>query len=211
MWLQHGERGGQLRHSCEQSDGLARYGWLMHDGENFGAQEIRDGALVLRTEFVKRPGGEHGGDWSWRVTARTEVRRGCAGEQPGRAGPVLTSACSSSAERGRPRPPPVPLLLRGHRWTGNAAATAGEWDTADGRDGDNGGAGELHPHLPPTHSRERGEPQTRQVLCGSVPMSPLFPCSPPPLDPNVHFLLTFSLCSQLQLPGRGQPRAAPPD
>ncbi|NXG01592.1 MOGS glucosidase, partial [Sakesphorus luctuosus] len=68
MWLQHG---GGLRHTCER-DGPARYGWLMHDGENFGVQEIRDERLVLRTEFVKLPGGEHGGDWSWRVTARME-------------------------------------------------------------------------------------------------------------------------------------------
>ncbi|NXS12217.1 MOGS glucosidase, partial [Neodrepanis coruscans] len=70
MWLRHG--GGGLRHMCERGDGLSRYGWLMHDGENFGVQEIRDEGLVLRTEFVKQPGGDHGGDWSWRVTARTE-------------------------------------------------------------------------------------------------------------------------------------------
>ncbi|XP_027761109.1 mannosyl-oligosaccharide glucosidase [Empidonax traillii] len=69
MWLQHG---GGLRHTCEQGDGPARYGWVMHDGENFGVQEIRDGRLLLRTEFVKQPGGDHGGDWSWRVTARME-------------------------------------------------------------------------------------------------------------------------------------------
>ncbi|KAM4673155.1 mannosyl-oligosaccharide glucosidase [Amazona ochrocephala] len=72
MWLQQQEGGGGLRHTCEESDGLSRYGWLMHDGESFGVQEIRDGALVLRTEFLKRPGGQHGGDWSWRVTARME-------------------------------------------------------------------------------------------------------------------------------------------
>uniref|UniRef100_A0A8D0L0E5 Mannosyl-oligosaccharide glucosidase n=1 Tax=Strix occidentalis caurina TaxID=311401 RepID=A0A8D0L0E5_STROC len=69
MWLQQREGGGALRHTCEQSDGLSRYGWRMHDGESFGVQEIRDEGLVLKTEFVKRPGGEHGGDWSWRVTA----------------------------------------------------------------------------------------------------------------------------------------------
>ncbi|NWX39313.1 MOGS glucosidase, partial [Steatornis caripensis] len=78
MWLQQGEGGGSLRHTCERSDGLSRYGWLMHDGENFGAQEIRDGRLALKTEFVKRPGGEHGGDWSWRVTARAEGAGGPA-------------------------------------------------------------------------------------------------------------------------------------
>ncbi|KAF1553121.1 Mannosyl-oligosaccharide glucosidase, partial [Eudyptes schlegeli] len=72
MWLRQREGGGGLRHTCEQSDGLSRYGWLMHDGENFGLQEIEDGDLWLKTEFVKRPGGQHGGDWSWRVTARTE-------------------------------------------------------------------------------------------------------------------------------------------
>ncbi|NXS48023.1 MOGS glucosidase, partial [Balaeniceps rex] len=70
MWLQQRDGGGSLRHTCEQSDGLSRYGWLMHDGENFGVQEIEDEGLLLKTEFVKRPGGEHGGDWSWRVTAR---------------------------------------------------------------------------------------------------------------------------------------------
>ncbi|NXV87217.1 MOGS glucosidase, partial [Calonectris borealis] len=79
MWLQQSEGGGSLRHTCEQSDGLSRYGWLMHDGENFGVQEIEDGELLLKTEFVKRPGGEHGGDWSWRVTARME---GAAGPAP---------------------------------------------------------------------------------------------------------------------------------
>ncbi|KAM9236603.1 mannosyl-oligosaccharide glucosidase [Leptosomus discolor] len=78
MWLQQRDGGGSLRHTCEQSDGLSRYGWLMHDGENFGVQEIRDEGLVLTTEFVKRPGGEHGGDWSWRVTARTEAAGGPA-------------------------------------------------------------------------------------------------------------------------------------
>ncbi|NXN14442.1 MOGS glucosidase, partial [Indicator maculatus] len=78
MWLQQREGGGSLRHTCEQSDGLSRYGWLMHDGENFGVQEIRDGGLVLKTEFVKRPGGDHGGDWSWRVTARMEGTGGPA-------------------------------------------------------------------------------------------------------------------------------------
>lgn len=71
MWLQQRE-GAELRHTCEQSDGLARYGWLLHDGESFGLQDIHDRGLLLRTEFVKRPGGLHGGDWSWRVTARPE-------------------------------------------------------------------------------------------------------------------------------------------
>ncbi|KAM6289128.1 mannosyl-oligosaccharide glucosidase [Aegotheles albertisi] len=78
MWLQHGDGAGGLRHTCEQGGGPGRYGWVMHDGESFGAQEIRDGGLALRTEFVKRAGGEHGGDWSWRISARTEGTGGPA-------------------------------------------------------------------------------------------------------------------------------------
>ncbi|XP_054846005.1 mannosyl-oligosaccharide glucosidase isoform X2 [Eublepharis macularius] len=76
MWLRQAEGEARLRHTCEQSDGLARYGWLRHDGLHFGTQEIRDGGLRLRTEFVKRPGGRHGGDWSWRVAARAERTAG---------------------------------------------------------------------------------------------------------------------------------------
>ncbi|XP_066488508.1 mannosyl-oligosaccharide glucosidase isoform X2 [Tiliqua scincoides] len=72
MWMHQLEGDVRLRHTCEQSDGLPRYGWLLHDGVHFGVQEIRDVGLSLQTEFVKRPGGRHGGDWSWRVTARPE-------------------------------------------------------------------------------------------------------------------------------------------
>lgn len=73
MWLPQLEGDVRLRHTCEQSDALPRYGWLLHDGTHFGVQEIRDFGFSLQTEFVKRPGGQHGGDWSWRVTVRPEV------------------------------------------------------------------------------------------------------------------------------------------
>ncbi|KAJ1212034.1 hypothetical protein NDU88_007378 [Pleurodeles waltl] len=66
--MQQREMDVSLRHTCEQGDRLPRYGWLMHDGVNFGIQEIQDFGFGLRTEFVKRVGGQHGGDWSWRVT-----------------------------------------------------------------------------------------------------------------------------------------------
>ncbi|KAG8430671.1 hypothetical protein GDO86_020178 [Hymenochirus boettgeri] len=69
MWLSQSSSPPSLRHTCEQGDGLAQYGWLMHDGENFGVQEIRDQGFTLTTEFAKRPGGDHGGDWSWRIKA----------------------------------------------------------------------------------------------------------------------------------------------
>ncbi|XP_061103094.1 mannosyl-oligosaccharide glucosidase isoform X2 [Conger conger] len=71
MWLrQFSEMDVNLRHTCEQGDRLQSYGWLMHDGLGFGVQEIRDSDFTLTTEFVKRAGGEHGGDWTWRVTAK---------------------------------------------------------------------------------------------------------------------------------------------
>ncbi|XP_043216591.1 mannosyl-oligosaccharide glucosidase-like isoform X1 [Amphibalanus amphitrite] len=64
-------QGGELplRHWCEQGDGLDRYGWLQHDGRHFGVQELVDKHIRLETTFVKRPGGEHGGDWTARIKA----------------------------------------------------------------------------------------------------------------------------------------------
>ncbi|KAK9891824.1 hypothetical protein WA026_016621 [Henosepilachna vigintioctopunctata] len=59
-----------LRHWCEQSDNLDRYGWLQHDGLNFGIQEIVDSPFILTTSFVKKNSVNHGGDW----TARIDVR-----------------------------------------------------------------------------------------------------------------------------------------
>ncbi|KAM6221554.1 mannosyl-oligosaccharide glucosidase [Rhynchocyon petersi] len=74
MWAQQGATAGppKLRHTCEQGDGVGPYGWEFHDGLSFGRQHIQDGALKLTTEFVKRPGGQHGGDWSWRVTVESQ-------------------------------------------------------------------------------------------------------------------------------------------
>lgn len=71
MWMrQFSDLDMNLRHTCEQGDHLQGYGWLMHDGITFGVQEIRDNDFTLTTEFVKRMGGDNGGDWTWRVTAK---------------------------------------------------------------------------------------------------------------------------------------------
>ncbi|KAF7686967.1 mannosyl-oligosaccharide glucosidase [Silurus meridionalis] len=68
MWMrQFSPKGVDLRHTCEQGDGLRSYGWLMHDGINFGTQHIQDTDFTLTTTFVKRMGGKHGGDWTWRI------------------------------------------------------------------------------------------------------------------------------------------------
>lgn len=65
--------GGGFRHWCEQSDNLARYGWLQHDGTNFGVQELVDGPFLLTTSFVKRAGGVNGGDWTARISVDYKV------------------------------------------------------------------------------------------------------------------------------------------
>ncbi|RUS86055.1 hypothetical protein EGW08_006209 [Elysia chlorotica] len=57
-----------LRHWCDQGDRLESYVWLKHDGENFGEQEIKEKLFTVKTDFVKQPGGEHGGDWSARIS-----------------------------------------------------------------------------------------------------------------------------------------------
>ena len=75
MWMrQFSSMDVNLRHTCEQGDNLQSYGWLMHDGLSFGVQEVRDKDFTLTTEFVKRRGGDHGGDWTWRITAKQHVR-----------------------------------------------------------------------------------------------------------------------------------------
>ncbi|XP_022094370.1 mannosyl-oligosaccharide glucosidase-like [Acanthaster planci] len=76
MWFtQFGkERQLPVRHTCEQGDQLARYGWLEHDGVNFGVQELVDKNLTLKTEFVKQPGGKHGGDWTARISGKPRTK-----------------------------------------------------------------------------------------------------------------------------------------
>ncbi|XP_076046387.1 mannosyl-oligosaccharide glucosidase isoform X2 [Oratosquilla oratoria] len=56
-----------LRHWCDQSDDLPKYGWEKHDGFNFGRQTITDKHVVLQTDYVRQLGGRHGGDWSARI------------------------------------------------------------------------------------------------------------------------------------------------
>jgi len=57
-----------------QGDHLKRYGWLKHDGVNFGHQEIVDTDIMLTTSFVKRAGGDFGGDWTANITASSLIK-----------------------------------------------------------------------------------------------------------------------------------------
>ncbi|KAI8828821.1 glycoside hydrolase [Chytriomyces cf. hyalinus JEL632] len=60
----------KMRHSCEQGDELDSYAWLQHDGRSFGSQSIKDkdANVHIKTELLKSPGGDHGGDWVVRVS-----------------------------------------------------------------------------------------------------------------------------------------------
>ncbi|XP_013390408.1 mannosyl-oligosaccharide glucosidase [Lingula anatina] len=71
MWFTQflGERPPAVRHWCDHGDGMLRYGWLAHDATNFGVQEIIDRTVTLRTEYLKKPGGDHGGDWTAKISA----------------------------------------------------------------------------------------------------------------------------------------------
>ena len=62
-------------YDCNQGDGLGKYGWLEHDGRWFGSQEIVDDDFILTTNFVKAPGGKHGGDWTARVKGKVKSEK----------------------------------------------------------------------------------------------------------------------------------------
>lgn len=42
----------KIRHLARESDGLGSYGWLRHDGETFGVQEIIDYPYNITTSWV---------------------------------------------------------------------------------------------------------------------------------------------------------------
>ncbi|KAI7821737.1 glycoside hydrolase [Gamsiella multidivaricata] len=61
-----------IRHGCEERDGFEKYGWLKNDGRTFGVQQLKDtrNNVELKTEFIKVPGGDHGGSWGVRISGK---------------------------------------------------------------------------------------------------------------------------------------------
>ncbi|KAI0831044.1 glycoside hydrolase [Trametes gibbosa] len=59
----------RIRHACDQGDGLGGYSWTEYDAREGGEQVIRDGLnnVKITTQFLKVPGGEHGGSWAARI------------------------------------------------------------------------------------------------------------------------------------------------
>ncbi|KAL6188201.1 hypothetical protein ACLB2K_039594 [Fragaria x ananassa] len=72
MWLGVQDGGYSLRHFCQDSDGLSKYGWTDHDGRNYGHQMIVDQEMELATSFLKSKGEDsgYGGDWAVRLDVR---------------------------------------------------------------------------------------------------------------------------------------------
>ncbi|GBE82451.1 Probable mannosyl-oligosaccharide [Sparassis crispa] len=59
----------RTRHACEQEDHLNSYTWTEYDARQGGSQIVKDGMnnVILTTEFLKIPGGQHGGSWAARI------------------------------------------------------------------------------------------------------------------------------------------------
>ncbi|EER43945.1 glucosidase I [Histoplasma capsulatum H143] len=59
----------KFRHTCEQNEGMAGYGWDEYDIRKGGRQTIHDtgNAIDLTIDFIKVPGGGNGGNWGARV------------------------------------------------------------------------------------------------------------------------------------------------
>jgi len=61
-----------FRYTCEQNEGMEGYGWEEYDIRTGGRQVIHDkgNQIDITTEFVKMPGGEHGGSWAARISGK---------------------------------------------------------------------------------------------------------------------------------------------
>ena len=62
----------ETRHACDQNDGLSSYTWTEHDMREGAVQVLKDplNNLELTTEWLKIPGGNHGGSWAARITGK---------------------------------------------------------------------------------------------------------------------------------------------
>ncbi|KAH9772658.1 Mannosyl-oligosaccharide glucosidase GCS1 [Citrus sinensis] len=77
MWLGVKDGRYHLRHVCQDSDELSKYGWSRHNGHDFGHQLLVDQDLTLETSFLKSKGdgSGYGGDWAVRLDLQSEESR----------------------------------------------------------------------------------------------------------------------------------------
>ncbi|KAL5762404.1 hypothetical protein ACOSP7_018668 [Xanthoceras sorbifolium] len=74
MWLGVKDGTYYMRHVCQDSDELSKYGWTQHNGRDFGHQVLVDQDMTLATSFVKTKGegSSYGGDWAVRIGVQNE-------------------------------------------------------------------------------------------------------------------------------------------
>ncbi|KAL5550400.1 hypothetical protein UlMin_000576 [Ulmus minor] len=86
MWIGIKDGSYVMRHVCENSDELGKYGWTRHNGRDFGHQLIVDKEMSLATSFLKSKGegSGYGGDWAVRIDVQNE--RSKWDEEPQRSG-----------------------------------------------------------------------------------------------------------------------------
>ena len=74
MWI--GIKDGRyfMRHVCQDSDELKTYGWMRHNGWDYGHQKLVDQDMTLTTSFFKsnEDGSGYGGDWTVRIDVQSE-------------------------------------------------------------------------------------------------------------------------------------------
>ncbi|XP_062110650.1 mannosyl-oligosaccharide glucosidase GCS1 isoform X3 [Humulus lupulus] len=86
MWIGIKDGGYFMRHVCQDSDDLSKYGWTHHNGRDFGNQLIVDQDMTLTTSFLKlkQEGSGYGGDWAVRIDMQRD--EGMQSEDSGRGG-----------------------------------------------------------------------------------------------------------------------------
>ncbi|KAE9601106.1 putative glycosidase [Lupinus albus] len=74
MWIGVKDGRYHLRHVCRHEDELGTYGWIKHDGRDFGHQVLADHGLNLATTFLKSKGdgSGYGGDWAVRINVQID-------------------------------------------------------------------------------------------------------------------------------------------
>ncbi|CAN1794618.1 Mannosyl-oligosaccharide glucosidase GCS1 [Linum perenne] len=74
MWLGVKDGRYEMRHVCQNSDELSKYGWIAHNGRDFGKQELVEQELKLETSFLKSrsPDSGYGGDWAVQIDVQHE-------------------------------------------------------------------------------------------------------------------------------------------
>ncbi|KAL8106442.1 hypothetical protein AgCh_029997 [Apium graveolens] len=74
MWIIYKEGTYFIRHVCQDSDDLKKYGWTHHNGRDYGHQDLVDQDLTLVVKFLKSKGdySGYGGDWVVRSDVEME-------------------------------------------------------------------------------------------------------------------------------------------